>query len=293
MKQPEDEFQLSLEVERRVDLHLHSTRSDGRLEPAALVAAAREANLRAIALTDHDTVAGIDEAERAAVELGLSFVAGLELSVYDDRGSTHLLGYFIDHRHAPLRDFLEGARKSRVRRAAAMVKKLNELGVGLSLAEVLGEASPDGLIARPHVARALVGGGWVSSCGEAFARFIAAGRPAYVPTQRIDPAEGIARIHDAGGLAVLAHGGKTHGDEAIRRLAEAGLDGLETLHPEHGPFEVRRLRRLAAELELLETGGSDWHGPAESRRGRLASQPVPYEWYERLREAAGASSVGA
>lgn len=287
MKQAADRFDPPVDVDRRVDLHLHSLRSDGRLEPAEVVAWAQEAGLAAIALTDHDTVAGIEEAEEAAAALGMPFVPGLELSAYEaDRGSTHLLGYFIDPGHSPLLGFLEEVRQSRVERAAEMVEKLNELGLSVSLEEVMAEASPDGLIARPHVARALVGGGWVGSYGEAFSRFIAAGRPAYVPTQRVEPEEGIGWIHDAGGLAVLAHGGKTHDAETIRRLAEAGLDGVETLHPEHGTVEVRKLRRLAAELGLLETGGSDWHGPLDNRRGQLATQPVPFKWYERLRDAA-------
>lgn len=277
-------------VERRIDLHLHSVRSDGRSEPAEVVAAAKAAGLAAVALTDHDTVAGIAEAEAAAAALELPFVPGLELSAYDvEQGSTHLLGYFVDPEHAALLGFLEEVRQSRLERAAAMVEKLNELGLSVSLDAVMAEASPDGLVARPHVARALVDGGWVASYGEAFSRFIAAGRPAYVPTRRVDPEEGIRWIHEAGGLAVLAHGGKTHGAEVIRRLAEAGLDGLETLHPEHGPVEVRKLRRLAAELGLLETGGSDWHGARDDRRGQLASQAVPYEWYERLKAAAAGS----
>lgn len=292
MRQAGDGYDAPTGVDRRIDLHLHSVRSDGRLEPTQVVAAAKAAGLVAVALTDHDTVAGIEEAAAAAAALELPLVPGLELSAYDlDRGSTHLLGYFIDPEHAELLGFLEEVRLSRLERAAAMVEKLNDLGLSVSLDAVMAEASPDGLVARPHVARALVDGGWVGSYGEAFSRFIAAGRPAYVPTLRVEPEEGIRWIHQAGGLAVLAHGGKTHGADVIRNLAAAGLDGLETLHPDHGPVEVRKLRRLAAELGLLETGGSDWHGPRDDRRGQLASQPVPYEWYERLKAAAaGAES---
>lgn len=279
-------FEIPVDVEARVDLHLHSNCSDGRLEPAAVIAAAKEQGLRAVSLTDHDTVAGIHAAREAADSLALPFVPGIEFSAHDDVGSTHLLGYFIDPDHAEFAAHLQGAQESRVQRAAEMVEKLNRLGVGVTLEEVKAHTSETGLIARPHVAQALVKGGWVRTHGEAFDRFIAAGQPAYVPTQRISPADGIRLIQAAGGLAVLAHGGKSHGDETIRQLVDEGLDGLETLHPDHGPFEVRRLRRLAAELDLLETGGSDWHGFSEARRGQLGSQPVPYEWYERLRDAA-------
>jgi len=274
------------EVEDRIDLHLHSTRSDGRAEPAAVIAAAAEKGLKAVALTDHDTVAGIGEAMRAAEELGVPFVPGIEFSCYDDAGSTHLLGYYIDPHYGDLVEYLEGARQKRIERAARMVEKLDGLGIEITLDAVIEQTSQDGLIARPHVARTMLEGGWVKSYREAFDRFLAAGQPAYVPTWRISPAEGIRRVHDAGGLAVLAHGGKSHGDEAIGQLVDEGLDGLETLHPEHGPFEIRRMRRLAAEFGILETGGSDWHGPHDRRRGQLSSQPVPYEWYLHLRDAA-------
>jgi predicted metal-dependent phosphoesterase TrpH len=281
-----DGFDAPGNVADRVDLHLHSNRSDGLLEPAAVIAAAQEAGLSAVALTDHDTLNGVEEAQQAAAELGLEFVPGIEFSCYDDSGSTHLLGYFVDRGHAELVEYLASARELRVKRAEEMVGKLNGLGVDVTLDDVKAQASEQGLIARPHVARALVAGGWVKVYNEAFYRFIAAGQPAYVPTWRMSPAEGIRRIQEAGGLAVLAHGGKSHSESAIRALVDAGLDGLETLHSEHGPYEVRRLRRLVAQHGLLETGGSDWHGPHDGRRGQLASQPVPYEWYVRLRDAA-------
>ncbi len=285
-----DGFGVPTNVESRVDLHLHSDRSDGRVDPAGVMAAAKESGLEAVALTDHDTLAGIGEARHAASQLQLDFVPGIEFSCYDDSGSTHLLGYFVAPSHAELAAYLDDARDKRMQRAIDIVGKLNRLGVGIRVEAVIAQASRDGLIARPHVARALLEGGWVGSYFEAFDRYIAAGQPAYVPTWRITPVDGIGWIHKAGGLAVLAHGGKTHGDSTIKQLVDGGLDGLEVLHPEHGRFEVERLRRLAAELSLLETGGSDWHGPSDNRRGQLASQPVPYEWYLRLREAACAKS---
>ncbi|MGD8699905.1 MAG: PHP domain-containing protein [Gemmatimonadales bacterium] len=273
--------------ESRVDLHVHSDRSDGRASPTEVVAASKEKGLEVIALTDHDTIAGLEEAAAAALRLDIALVPGIEFSCYDETGSTHLLGYYIDPSHADFLEYLREAREKRVSRAAAMVEKLNGLGIGLTLEAVEAQASPEGLIARPHVARALLDGGWVKSYPEAFNRFLAAGQPAYVPTWRLTPAEGIRWIHSAGGLAVLAHGGKTHSDAAIDQLVNDGLDGLEILHPEHGAVEIGRLRRVTAEFGLLETGGSDWHGPHDGRRGQLASQPVPYEWYLRLKEAAG------
>ena len=285
-----DRYDVPSDVEDRIDLHLHSTRSDGRVEPAEVMAAAKEKGLKAVALTDHDTVTGIEEAMAAAEALDLEFVPGIEFSCYDDAGSTHLLGYYFDPTYGELVEYLDGARKKRIERAVRMIEKLDRLGIRITLEAVMEQAAADGLIARPHVARALLEQGHVKSFREAFDRLLAAGQPAYVPTWRISPAEGIRRIHDAGGLAVLAHGGKSHSDEAIDHLAKEGLDGLECLHPEHGPVEVRRLRRLAAEYGLLETGGSDWHGSHDGRRGQLSSQPVPYEWYLRLRDAAVAGS---
>jgi len=276
----------------KVDLHVHSDRSDGRSPPADVVATAKEKGLEVVALTDHDTIAGLAEAAAAAEILGVVLVPGIEFSCYDDSGSTHLLGYFIDPSLPGLPEYLEEVRDKRVSRAAAMVDKLNRLGVGVTLEDVIEQASPEGLIARPHVARAMVDGGWVRSYVEAFNRFLAAGQPAYMPTWRIMPKDGIRWIQGAKGLAVLAHGGKTHSDATIHQLVQDGLDGLEILHPEHGASEIERLRRVAAEHGLVETGGSDWHGPHDGRRGQLASQPVPYEWYLRLKEAAGEAKGG-
>ncbi len=283
-----DEYGIPEEFDLRIDLHMHSTCSDGLADPAIGMETAKEKGLAAVALTDHDTLAGLPEAAARAAELDLSFVPGIEFSAYDDSGSTHILGFFVNGDDRALSEHLESALESRQRRAEKIVSKLNEVGLEVTMDDVRAQASEGGLIARPHVARALVAGGWVRSYGESFGRFLAAGQPAYVPTRRIAPAEAIRLIHGAGGLAILAHAGKTHSVTTIRELVEAGLDGLEVLHPDHGPYEVQRLRMLADELGLLETGGSDWHGPHDSRRGQLASQPVPYEWYERLRDAAEA-----
>jgi len=283
-----DDYGIPEDVGVRVDLHMHSTCSDGLAEPTAGMEAAKKRGLAAVALTDHDTLAGIEEAAQRAAELDLPFVPGIEFSAYDDAGSTHILGYYVASSDRALAEHLASALEGRRSRAEQMVDKLNQLGLEVTFDDVKAQASDGGLIARPHVARALVAGGWVKGYGEAFARFLAAGQPAYVPTRRIEPADAIRLINGAGGLAVLAHAGKTHSEAAIRGLVDDGLDGLEILHPDHGPYEVRRLRLLAHELGLLETGGSDWHGPHDSRRGQLASMPVPFEWYERLREAASA-----
>jgi predicted metal-dependent phosphoesterase TrpH len=276
-----------------VDLHVHSTCSDGRIPPGDVVEAAAAAKLAVLALTDHDTVAGHAEAGTAARAAGIEFVGGIELSTHDESmGGTHLLGYHVDGSSLELTAYLAEARDGRRDRARAIVGRLNGLGVGVTVDDVFAHVSEAGLVARPHVARALLDGGWVRSYREAFERFIAAGRPAYVPAGRITPAEGIALIRGAGGIAVLAHPGDAWSDGAIRDLTDAGLDGIEVLHPEHGRETVRRLRRLAASCALLETGGSDWHGPGGGRARRLGAQPVPYDWHVRLAEAAGVRAGG-
>lgn len=248
------------------------------------------AGVAAFALTDHDTVDGLAGARAAATAAGLEFVPGIEVSAHDERrGSVHVLGYFIEGEDAKLLTLLNGFRERRVERAREIVERLNGLGVALTYEQVSAHAR-GGLIARPHVARALLEGGWVRNFDEAFGRYIADGRPAYVPTRYATPQEAIAAIHAAGGLAVLAHPGKRADDEWIHELHELGLDGLEVLHPEHGPREAQRFRRLARRLHLLATGGSDWHGPREQAHGGLGSQAVPYEYYEALKARAARST---
>lgn len=283
----EANFDVAESPEGRVDLHLHSTASDGRLRPRAVMRAAADAGLAAVALTDHDTLAGIDEAREAALALEIEFVPGIELSTYrEEEGTAHLLGYFVRGDDPALARHLERARSRRRDRAREIVGRLNTIGVPVTVEEVFAQTSSEGLISRAHIARALVEGGHVRSHGEAFGRYIGADGPAYVPTLRLNPEAGIRLLHGAGGLAVLAHPGEEWSEERIRAFAEAGLDGLEVLHPDHDRRTVVRLRRLAASLDLLETGGSDWHGPRHGSGRSLATQPVPYGWYARLRDAA-------
>lgn len=282
----ESGFDIPSAPEERADLHLHSTASDGRLTPPAVMRAAREAGLRAAALTDHDTLAGVAEARAAAESLGLEFVPGIELSTYEeDAGSTHILGYYLSETDPTLAAQLEEALMRRGERAREIVERLNDLGVGVTVAEIFALGSPAGLVTRAHIARALVDGGWISSYRAAFDRYLGADGPAYVPIRRLQPAQGIALIHGAGGVAVLAHPGAAFDEAWIGKLVESGLDGIEVLHPDHDRATVRRIRRLADRLGLLETGGSDWHGPNGGVR-RLATQPVPYEWCRRMREEA-------
>jgi predicted metal-dependent phosphoesterase TrpH len=263
---------------RFVDLHSHSTASDGAATPSALVAAARQAGLGAIAVTDHDTVAGVREAVAAAAGTGVRLVPGVELSAVDASGETHLLGLHLadldalDARLAELRDM-------RRKRAERIVQRLNALGVRVTMDDVLEQAA-GGAIGRPHVARALIAHGWASDVRSAFDRYLAAGRPAYVPKERLSLADAIGMVHRAGGIAVLAHPGACATTERLKALLALGLDGVEVRHPSHDDAEVSRLLALTERLGLLPSGGSDWHGQPDGSRA-LGVMRVPSEWLQR------------
>jgi len=264
---------------RFVDLHMHSTASDGAVAPAAVVEAARNAGLIAIALTDHDTLAGIPEARAAGDRLGVRVIAGVELSAVDAAGyETHILGLHIA-RPEPLQHALDVYRIARRDRAIAIVARLNELGVALSLDAVFAEAG-EAAIGRPHVARALVAGGFASDHREVFDRWLGAGRAAFVEKRRLAMAEAFALIHEAGGLAIYAHPGGEGSHERIVALAALGMDGIEVRHPGHAAADIQRLGALAEQLDLLPSGGSDWHGAPSGPR-TIGNMDVPEEWLER------------
>lgn len=258
-----------------VDLHAHSTASDGSRRPADVADAARAAGLCAVALTDHDTVAGLEEAEAAARQHGLRLVAGVELSAVEGNAETHILGLHITER-APLEHRLVAVREMRMTRAARIVERLNALGMPVTMDAVLREAA-GGAVGRPHVARALIAGGWALDFREAFDRYLGNNRPAFVPKDRLPIAEAIALIHDAGGLAVLAHPGAHLTHERLAALVADGLDGIEVLHPSHSWDDSQRLDALASEFSLVRSGGSDWHGAEDGAR-TLGTMRVPALW---------------
>jgi len=262
---------------RHVDLHAHSTASDGTATPTGAVEAANRAGVVALALTDHDTLAGVPEAQVAADRLGLRLVPGVELSVHQEGVEVHLLGLHIRD-VAGLQAELEAIRDQRRLRAIAMVEKLAAAGAPIAIEAVLAEAA-GGAIGRPHVARALVAAGHVKDQREAFDRFLAAGRPAYVDKARLEIADGIAMVHRAGGLAIIAHPGAEGRRERIEPLVPMGLDGLEVRHPSHAAEDVKRLDALAQHFGLVVSGGSDWHGAMQGPRV-LGAMRVPEAWLE-------------
>lgn len=264
-----------------IDLHLHSTASDGVTTPAAVVAAAHAGGLSAIALTDHDTVDGVAEGMDAAAAVGLRFVPGVELSAYEGDDEVHLLGLHIS-RLDELRHELEVFRAARRTRAEAIVARLNEIGVRISFDDVLAMAG-DAAIGRPHVARALVENGWAMDLRDAFDRYLGAGRPGNLEKRRIQFGEAIALVHQCGGIAVLAHPGSGGTRARLEALAAVGLDGVEVLHPSHSAEDRARLLALADHLDLVPSGGSDSHGGTDPGRA-VGAMRVPADWLARQDE---------
>jgi predicted metal-dependent phosphoesterase TrpH len=272
-----------------IDLHLHTTASDGRSTPAALVQEVAAAGVRILAVTDHDTVAAVADVARAAGDAGLICVPGIEITAVDRGRDIHVLGYFIDPGHQGLAGFLERQRAQRRRRLAEIGQRLNGLGVAIDAAS-LAMTTPTGRsIGRPQVAAALVAAGHATSIADAFDRYLGEGRPAFVERIGKPPVDVIQEIKRAGGLASLAHPGKVKRDEIIPSLVAGGLDAIEVFHPDHDDTDRARYLSLARNHELLLTGGSDYHGPQSGRVSGLGRVGLPADAYEALVERAARS----
>ncbi len=266
----------------RVDLHLHSQASDGILTPAEVVRAVANQGLTGLSLTDHDTVAGIDEARQEASKLGLDFLVGAELSANEPGRSVHVLAYGFDPAHPELLEFFASFRTDRIRRAEKMVQSLNEHGVDLNMDAVMREAV-GGLPTRAHLGRALVAEELVPNIHAAFRLWLARGKPAFVEKRPSPPAEVFALVHRAGGVAVLAHPGRDYSEADIQGYIQDGLDGIEILHPANGPSVRATMGRIVRKAELLRSGGSDWHGPGAGG-GEPGSQRVPESWMRAIEQ---------
>lgn len=263
-------------------MHMHSTYSDGVHAPSALVAMARSKGLSGIALTDHDSVEGFAELATAARETGLVVMTGVELSCEYNHRDLHVLGYGVDAGSPALQSLLRGFRAARERRGARIVEKLAEQGVHIELSRVLAKAG-GGALGRPHIADALVEAGYVVDHAQAFARYIGEGCPAHVDKYKMQPAQAVASIHEAGGLAFVAHPGYYMEDyEAFLRLLDEGFDGIEVFHPFHIPPVITRLLGLARDRGLLISGGSDFHGFAG--RDNMGEPALSHALFERIRE---------
>jgi predicted metal-dependent phosphoesterase TrpH len=260
---------------------MHSTASDGALEPGDVVRAAAATGLGAIALTDHDTIEGVAAARKVGAELGVEVIAGVELSAFESERETHLLGLHLvalDVLDSQLASF----RVARRERAEKIVATLNALSIPITLEAVLAEAG-SGSIGRPHIARVMVAGGWARDIRDAFDRFLGFRKPAFVPKQTLGLADAIRMVHSAGGLAILAHPGGSGVRQWLESLAALGLDGVEVRHPGHNAEDIARIGALADHLDLVPSGGSDWHGDTTGPRV-LNAMRVPEEWLRRQRE---------
>ncbi|OAG28772.1 phosphoesterase [Thermodesulfatator autotrophicus] len=276
-----------------IDLHTHSTASDGTLTPGDLIKEAKKAGLSAIALTDHDTVAGLAEAQEMAQSLQIAFVPGVEISVkFEGPGHCHLLGYFIDYENGVLKETLASLHEARAKRNILMVEKLKSLGIDISIEE-LEKMAEGGEIGRPHMAKILVQKGIVKDFDEAFEKYLGKGKLAYVPKARLEAEEAIKIIHKAGGLVSLAHPYYLGLDEDalisyVAGLKNKGLDAIEAYYTDHDKAFTQFCLELAQRFSLLVSGGSDFHGTNKPEiklgvgKGNLR---VPIEVYERLLEA--------
>lgn len=281
--------------DRTLDLHAHTTASDGDHSPTQLVQRAHESGLTALAVTDHDTTAGLSEALEAGRRFGVEIVPGIELSAEVEVGQCHILGLLIDPTNAALNTRLHEVIENRDKRNERIVEKLQkELHFDITLEEIEAESGGQ-VVARPHFAKVLLRKGYVTSMQQAFDEYLGKGAKAYVDRDRLTPEECVALIHGAGGVAILAHPNNLKRDEAgtdaeILRLRALGMDGIEARYSLHTPAENARYLALAARHDLLTSGGSDFHGPTVKPNIHLGhvegDQPAPRELLDRLKERA-------
>ncbi len=276
-----------------MDLHVHTSASDGTHSPRQVVEMAKREGLRAIAITDHDTVDGNDEAMQAGIAFGLEVVPGVEISVEWEKRSIHILGYFVDFRNKPLVTELKNLVCYREERNPKIIEKLNRLGFDLSYEDVK-ERAGGGTIGRPHVAHVLVDKGYVKDSDEAFRKFLQRGALAYVEKKRLTPRQGIALICGAGGVAVLAHPFTIEGiteqqmEQLILHFKDAGIKGIEVFYSMHSWEQARYLKTMAMKHHLLITGGSDFHGDQKPKiligKG-FGDLEIPYRLLEEMKKA--------
>lgn len=280
-------------MKKFIDLHTHSTASDGSMRPAELVRHAKEVGLSAIAVTDHDAVDGVAEAVEEGKRVGVEVIAGVEIGV-EFKPEMHILGYFFGDHYKNIQGVLEGLRRNRELRNPKIVAKLNEMGFAITLEEVREEAQGN-VVGRPHIAKVLMRKGYVESVTEAFDKYLSSGRPAYFKKDRLTPYQGLQEITKAGGIPVLAHPmyldlNYARLDDLLLRMKMDGLRGVEVYYVDNTEMDTSRFYQLAEKHELLMTGGSDFHGDFKPEialgtgRGNLQ---IPYELLEKLKRAAG------
>lgn len=278
-------------MKKCIDLHTHTTASDGSMRPAGLVMHARNSGLFAVAVTDHDTVDGLAEAVAEGGRTGIEVLPGVEISADYER-ETHILGYFPDGEYTGIEEVLKQLKKNRDERNPKIIRKLNELGINISMEEATDEAAGS-IIGRPHIAAAMLRKGYAASIQEAFDKYLAFGRPAYFKKEKLTPGESIRAISGAGGIPVLAHPlsmgfGAYKLEKLVGSLCACGLMGIECYYVDYDSEDRTNLLRIARTYDLLATGGSDFHGTFKpdieigTGRGDLR---VPYECLDMLKKA--------
>lgn len=280
---------------KSIDLHVHSTVSDGTLTPEEIALYAQSKGLSAIALTDHDTISGIDACQQKGLEVGVIVVPGIELSADYYGKEVHVLGYYIDHHSPVLIKKLDALVKARQKRNKVMLEKLADAGCPITWEELTQDLKPNTVLTRAHFAKALLKKGYIQDRKEAFSRYIGDGCPCFVPKARFTVKECIDLIHDAGGLAVLAHPmlygyGQAEVTQILRSLKQEGLDGVECLYSTHKKNETSHLLQVCLNLKLFPTGGSDFHGenkPLLDLGSGYGELQVPFEVLEAMRKHLG------
>lgn len=271
-----------------IDMHVHSTASDGVLSPSEIIHWAVRLGLKGVAITDHDTVDGIQEALAAAKEYNhFVFIPGIEFSTQYDGHEIHILGYCIDHLHQDILQLTEKIKEDRLQRGSKMIKKLAEIGYEVTFEEVLA-LSQDGVVGRPHVGRLLVKKGYVASVQEAFDKLLGKGKAAYVERFKLTPDDAIAAIKKGKGIPVLAHPGLMNQKVNVADIIRKGIEGIEAYHSKHDPSDTEYCLNLAKKHRLLITGGSDYHDTFINEKPTIGSIGVPYEtiaaWIEGFRK---------
>jgi len=275
-----------------IDLHLHTTASDGAFAPAELVRMAHEAGLDCIAITDHDSTDGVAAAQEAGLTLGVRVIAGIEFNTMWHGQSVHILGYFVDTEHPELQAVIARQRDGRLYRGQKIVEKLAAINLPLVWEDILADAD-GGAVGRPHIAKAMLAQGYVSDANEAFDRYLGHGKPAYVDQPKLTPSEAVALLHRAGAAAGLAHPYNVEGadqvdlDVLVPELANAGLDAIETYYTDYSRKQRNAIREIATRFNLIPTGGSDFHGGGILSQAELGAIRVPEESLRSLEATAG------
>jgi len=276
-----------------IDLHLHTTASDGRSTPEELVREAHAAGIRTLAVTDHDTTAAVAAVTSSARAVGVTCIPGIEMTAVIDGRDVHVLGYFLDPADEELNAFLETQREERRRRVAEIAGRLADAGVPIEIDAAIATRSGGRAVGRPLVAAALIAAGHARDISDAFDRFLSEGRPGFVERRGSPPVEVVERIARAGGVASLAHPGKLKRDDLIPDLAANGLAAIEVFHPDHSADDRARYAAFAAAHDLCVSGGSDYHGPGSGRAHALGLVTLPADAFARLADRAGFRGIDA